>query len=191
MRSVEEVVKRCVCVEIVCQRLALEQQAGDVDDAEKLRADLALTAEKLDVTGAMMKAEKAVLEAAVGTLNLEDDGFSTFFADAAVLLWCLKRIDELPTVAELATETLNDVLASGFWSLGGKTILQAMHDATLRDRAELEGMLRLVSKATMKAHPNAPGTDVPPFTVLYVIPWILSVTHVWGKPVDAASVLPN
>src|SRR5580700_4498340 len=126
MRSVEEVVKRCVCVEIVCQRLALEQQAGDVDDAEKLREDLALTADKLDVSGVMTKAETAIVEAAVGTLDLEDEGFSTFFADAAVLLWCLKRVDELPTVDELATETLNDVLASGFWSLGGKTILQAM-----------------------------------------------------------------
>jgi hypothetical protein len=191
MRSVEEIVKRCVCVEIVCQRLALEQQAGEVDDAERLRADLVATAKKLDVMDAMVKTEKAVLQTPVGTLDLEDEGFSTFFADVAVLLWCLKRIDTLPTVAELATETLNDVLASGFWSLGGKTILQAMHDATLRERKELESMLTRVSKATLKAHPDAPSADVEPFTVLYVIPWILAATHPWGTPVEAASVLPN
>lgn len=139
----------------------------------------------------MTASEKAVLLAPVGTLNLEDEGFSTFFADVTVLLWCLGRIATLPTVAELATETLNDVLVSGFWSLGGKTILQAMHTARLRDKGELDAMLARVSKATMKAQPNPPGTDVPPFTVLYVIPWILSATHPWGKAVDVATVLPN
>jgi len=191
MRSVDEVVKRCVCVEIVCQRLALEQQAGEVDDADVMRRDLIATADKLDVADSMTKAEKAVLEAPIGSLDLEDDGFSTFFADATVLLWCLNRIKTLPTVAELATETLNDVLAAGFWSLGGKTILQAMHDAKLRSQAELGRALERVSKAMMKAQPNAPGTDNPPFTVLYVIPWILSITHPWGKPAELSAVLPN
>ncbi len=191
MRSLDEVVKRCVCVEIVCQRLALEQQASEVANADKMRDDLIATADKLDVADSLTKAEMAVLSSPLGSLDLDDDGFSTFFADAAVLLWCLKRIDTLPTVAELATETLNDVLAAGFWSLGGKTILQAMRDAKLRPQEELAQMLTRVSKAMMKAHPNAPKTDSPPFTVLYVIPWVLSVTHPWGKPVELSTVLPN
>jgi hypothetical protein len=191
MRSVQDVVKRCVCVEIVCQRLALEQQSEEVEDAEKMRADLVTSADKLDVLDAMTSTETAVLQAPLGSLDLEDEAFSMFFADAAVLLWCLNRIEALPTVAELASETLNDVLAAGFWSLGGSEILQAMYVAELRDLSDLQEMLSVVSNAVVKAQPNPPGTDVPPFTVLYVIPWILSTNHPWGKPIDLARALPN
>jgi hypothetical protein len=186
MRSVQEVVKRCVCIEIVCQRLALEQQVEEIKGADKMRADLVTSAEKLNVLDSMFQEERAILDAPLGTLDLEDEGFSVFFADAAVLLWCLGRIKTLPVVGDLETDVLNDVLAAGFWSLGGSEILQAMYLAELRDQAELKRMLSRVSKAV-----KARDTDSPPFTVLYVIPWILSATHPWGKPIELALALPN
>jgi hypothetical protein len=186
VRSVQEVVKRCVCVEIVCQRLALEQQAEEIKNADQMRADLLTSAEKLDVLDSMFEAERAILDAPLASLDLEDEGFSVFFADAAVLLWCLGRIKTLPVVGELETDVLNDVLATGFWSLGGGEILQAMYLAKLRDPVELKQMLSRVSKAV-----KARDTDSPPFTVLYVIPWILSGTHPWGRPIELALALPN
>ncbi len=189
LRNAIDVAKRCTCLEVLCQRIALEQQTEELgDEAQRLRDNLIAGIAAIDCEGFLFGTEADVLCAPLGEIDLEDEHFAAWFADVAVLAWCLGRIDELPTVDELMGEKLNEVLSRGFWASGdAAAIKDALAHAQLRPRAELERFLVDAARANaiaVSANPAVEHTELPPETVFYVMPWIFLPAWPWGKPCD-------
>jgi len=198
MRSAEQIAKRCTCLEVMCQRIALEEQRDELGKrAEAVRENLIAGIASVDCAAELVGDEADVLCAPLGAIGAADrDRVTTWSAEAAVLLWCLRRIDALPTVDDLSGDMLNDVLSRGFWASGDAAkIAKAIATAKTRSRAAIEGELARVAKEAaiaVSTNPDIAHTELPPVNVvLYVMPWVLFREWPWGKPHDVNTPPPG
>jgi hypothetical protein len=182
----------------MCQRIALEEQRDELGKrAETVRDNLIAGIASVDCAAELVGDEADVLCAPLGAINQADrDRVTTWSAEAAVLLWCLGRIDEIPSVDDLSGDALNDVLSRGFWASGNaQKISKAIASAKARSRESIEGELALVAKEAtiaLSANPDIAHTELPPVSVvLYVMPWVLFREWPWGKPHDITTPPPG
>jgi hypothetical protein len=182
----------------MCQRIALEEQRDELGKrAEAVRDNLIAGIASVDCASELVGDEADILCAALGDITQTDrDRVTTWAAEAAVLLWCLRRIEEIPSVDELSGDALNDVLSRGFWASGdAEKIASAIASAKARARDAIEGELaRVAREATIavSANPDIAHTELPPVNVvLYVMPWVLFREWPWGKPHDITTPAPG
>ncbi len=199
MRTPAQIAKRCTCLEVMCQRIALEEQRDELGSkgAETTRDNLIAGIASVDCAAELVGDEADVLCAPLGAIKVADrDRVTTWSAEAAVLLWCVGRIDEIPSVEDLSGDALNDVLSRGFWASGdAKTISKAIASAKTRSREAIESELALVAKEAtiaLSANPGIAHTELPPVSVvLYVMPWVLFREWPWGKSHDITTPPPG
>ncbi len=129
------VAKRCLGLELLAQRLAIEtDEASSVSEREAARA--AWAGRTADFGADLSASEAALMEKSVGSLVDDDldvlDGGATA---APVLLWALGRLSVRPTFETSIGEALEEAGLLGDGSvLGAKT---AVGDAKLRDESEI------------------------------------------------------
>lgn len=186
-RTAAQVAARCVCVEMVIERIALEQacEAGQMklDELEATRTNLLEVVTFLGLDDELTKDERAALERKGGTLD-DSEELSIVFADLPYLLWMLGRIPRLFSVADLEAQ-LPEIIERGLFRTGDRhDIKKAMDRATLRPAEEIDAQLDDIAKANglaIGARGEASRT-VPPGSVFYVLPWSRNSEWPWGEP---------
>jgi hypothetical protein len=166
MKSGVVVARRCLCLELLHQRLGLETDADtSAPEREVVRAAWHSRLAALGVEDALLAEERALLERPVGTLDENDlDDLEGRATGVIVFLWALGRTDTRPTFD--ATLELDTLLAeNGF--LGDGSIARANEAAgraTLRDEGTLRDALasfeRLRGKAKEPTDPERIMADV-------------------------------
>ena len=136
------VARRLLCLEVLFQRLGLEEAEDDIAAREKARAAWAGRLDDLGIAGDFVADERSFLEQPVGRLSEDDlDDLEGRVSGALVLLWALGRLDQKPTFA-MVTELEDHLEANGL--LGDGSIKQAKaaaETATLRPADELDAAL--------------------------------------------------
>jgi hypothetical protein len=144
-KDASQVAKRCLCLELLIQRVGLEVDDEDSPEArDGIRHAWVSRIPDLGLSEAFLAEERAVLERTVGDLDEDEvDELQGQASAALVLLWALGRLTDPPTVdsvielPDLIAE--HGVLGDGSIS-GAKT---AIANAKLRPDAELRAQLAL------------------------------------------------
>ena len=101
------VARRCLCLELLLQRLGLEVDDEDpVEEREGVRVAWLARVPDLGLGEALLADERAFLERRVDDLTAEEvDEIEGRVVGALVLLWALSRIGELPSSKMLGDAT--------------------------------------------------------------------------------------
>jgi hypothetical protein len=145
-----DVARRCLCLELLFQRYALETDDGaPTDERERARTMWLARAGDLGVGEALSTEERALLERPVETLSEDDlDDLYGRAAGSAVLLWAIGRIAERPTLASVEDAVAEHGLL-GDGSIGAARA--AAEESALRPEAELDAALASYRRLRGKA----------------------------------------
>ena len=144
--------RRCLCLELLHQRLLLEEADDAVEDRERARIAWLGRHDALGVSASLSDDERALLTAPVGTLD--DDALDDLHGratGAVVLLWALRRLDARPTFKTI--EAMEETLAvHGLLGDGSVSRARAAAEgARLRDDGEREEAWNAYAKSRGKA----------------------------------------
>lgn len=188
MRSPGEVARRALCLELLTQRFMIEAQASELGaaQAQEFVDGLGLAVAEAELDPVITESEQDHLLRAVGALDVADSWWDAHFADLAVLLYALGRVPELPTVARISSH-MQEFLARGFLAASDgdmEACVKLLDAAELRPEEELVATLEraVEENEPFIANETVPGRDLPPATVLYVLPWLLDPAWPWGRP---------
>lgn len=153
LRAPRSVAARCLCTELLLQRLGLEAEGeDDVATREAIRRAWAARLPDLGLDVDILPRERALLEAPVGTLDedAKDDLLGRASA-GLVLLWALGRLEQRPGAA--AVDELESLLTEhGLLGDGSiKEARAAADGAELRDASELEDAAAAYERARGKS----------------------------------------
>jgi hypothetical protein len=175
VRRAIEVARRCLCLELLAQRLALE-----TDDAEPaaardgIRASWLARLGDLDVAEVLLAEERALLERPVGDLSEADvDDIDGRASGALVLLWALGRLDSRPSIAtvDAIAETLEERGLLGDGSIRGARAAAA--GAALRPPEVLDEALGAYLRRRGKAREVSDPERVFAEVAAHHLTWIL------------------
>lgn len=166
--------RRLLCLELLFQRLGLEEADDDAAAREKARAAWAARLDDLGVSGDLLAAERAFLERPVGALSEDDlDDLEGRVSGALVLLWALGRLEGRPTFATVTA--LEDHLeAHGLLGDGSvKRARAAAESAELRSADDLDAALGTYLKARGKAKEIVDPEKIVAAVGAHHLTWIL------------------
>lgn len=168
------VARRLLCLELLFQRLGLEEADDDAAAREKARAAWAGRLEDLGVAGDLLADERGFLERPVGGMSEDDlDDLEGRVSGALVLLWALGRLDQRPTFATV-TALEEHLEAHGLLGDGSvKRAKAAAESATLRPAEELDTALGTYLKARGKAKEIADPEKIVAAVGAHHLTWIL------------------
>lgn len=128
-KDAADVARRCLCLELLLQRLALEVDEEDTKDSlEKVRLGWLRAATDLGLDGVLLPDERGYLERPVGSLGEDDrDDVHGRATAALVLLWALGNLPERPLLAHVH-DALD--LVSGHGVLGDGSVSGAKENVT-------------------------------------------------------------
>jgi len=175
MKSAVAVARRCVCLELLHQRLGLEtdREAG-VDERETVRAAWAARLERLALEGELLPEERTFLERPVGSLSEDDlDDLEGRATGAIVFLWALGRTEMRPTYE--ASLSLDETLATG-GLLGDGSIAranEAIANATLRDAIAISEALATFERLRGKAKEPTEPDRIMAGVAAHHLAWVL------------------
>lgn len=168
------VARRLLCLELLFQRLGLEEAEDDIAAREKARAAWAGRLDDLGIAGEFVADERSFLEQPVGRLSEDDLGdLEGRVSGALVLLWALGRLEQRPTFA-MVTELEDHLEAHGL--LGDGSIKQAKaaaDGAKLRPADELDAALGTYLKTRGKAKEIADPEKIVAAVGAHHLTWIL------------------
>ena len=172
------VAQRCLCLELLFQRLALESDDEEpVANREKARAMWLSRLGDLGIDDALSDEERALLDTPVGALSEDDlddlDGRTT---GALVLAWALGRIDARPTFA--STNAIAETLADhGLLGDGSITRARAAAGgARLRPDDEIEAARAAYERTRGKAREVADPEKIFAEIAAHHLDWVLDDT---------------
>ncbi len=148
-RDASDVAKRCLCIELLLQRLGLEIDEDDpVAERDAVRNAWLSRLGQLGIDEALLADERALLERKVGELTeAECDDIEGRVIHGLALLWALGRIPAPPAADTLGEATAivaeHGILGDGSIP-GAKATLAA---AKLRQETELAAALADAAKA--------------------------------------------
>lgn len=147
-----EVARRLLCLELLFQRLGLEEAEDEKEAREKARGAWVSRIDDLGIASELLADERAMLEKPVGDLSEDDlDDLEGRVSGALVLLWALGRLDARPTFAAV-TELETHLAERGLLGDGSvKAAKAAAESAKLRSADELDGALGTYLKVRGKA----------------------------------------
>jgi hypothetical protein len=175
MKSAVAVARRCLCLELLHQRLGLETEADTPQsEREAVRVAWRSRLAGLGVEPTLLEEERRLLEAPVGTLDENDlddlDGRAT---GALVFLWALARTDTRPTYA--ATLDRESLLADA-GLLGDGSIARASaasESAKLRDEQELTDALTIFERLRGKSKDPSEPEKIMAGIAAHHLAWVL------------------
>ena len=149
LKNATDVAKRCLCLELLLQRLGLEIDEEDpVAERDAVRRAWVSRLGQLGLEDAILADERALLERDVGDLTeAECDDIEGRVIGALVFLWSLSRLGGRPTAAILGAATR---LMAEHGVLGDGSIPEAkaaIGSVQLRPESELRDALALYSAA--------------------------------------------
>jgi len=167
LKTATDVAKRCLCLELLLQRLGLEIDEEDpVAERDAVRRAWVSRLGQLGLEEAILADERALLERSVGDLTDEEcDDIEGRVIGALVLLWSLSRLGGRPTSAILGVATR---LMAEHGVLGDGSIPEAkatIGSVRLRPETELREALAAYTKARGASPPESaeePGAGPPP-----------------------------
>ena len=168
------VARRLLCLELLFQRLGLEEADDDVDAREKARAAWASRLADLGIADEVLADERSFLERPVGGLSEDDlDDLEGRVSGALVLLWALGRLETRPTFATV-TELEGHLEAHGLLGDGSvKRAREAIDTVALRPADELDAALGAYLKARGKAKEIADPEKIVAAVGAHHLTWIL------------------
>jgi hypothetical protein len=196
MRTALSVAKRALALELLWQRIVLEHQSAELapEDANDAYQGLLYAVQELGLADAFATFfagdEMSLLRAPLGELPEDAPIFDLAGADLSLVLWCLGRVPQLYTVAQLRDGAVTEVMEAGFLARSNGDLEAAaaeLREASLRDADEIEAHLGDVARANAllaTAEPDSGAGTVPPISAFYILPWILSESHPWGVPCE-------
>lgn len=168
------VARRLLCLELLFQRLGLEEAEDDKEAREKARAAWASRIADLGISGELLADERALLERPVGALGEDDlDDLEGRVSGALVLLWALGRLEARPTFATV-TALEEHLEAKGL--LGDGSVKQAnaaAEAAELRPAEELDAALGAYLKTRGKAKEIVEPEKIVAAVGAHHLTWIL------------------
>jgi hypothetical protein len=147
LKNATDVAKRCLCLELLLQRLGLEIDEEDpVAERDAVRRAWVSRLGQLGLEEAILTDERALLERSVGELSeTECDDIEGRVIGALVLLWSVSRLGGRPTAAILGVATR---LMAEHGVLGDGSIPEAkatIGNVQLRAESELQEALAAYS----------------------------------------------
>lgn len=173
-----QVARRCLCLEVLFQRLALETDDEEpVADREKARAMWLARLGDLGIDEELLDDERALLERPVGELSEDDlDDLDGRASGALVLAWALGLVEARPTFA--ATSALAETLAE-HGLLGDGSIARAKaaaESARLRADAEIEAARSAYERTRGKAREVTDAEKIFAEVAAHHLDWVLDDT---------------
>lgn len=175
MKDPIAVARRCLCLELLHQRLGLETDEDDAAaDRESVRRAWVSRLGALQLEAALLPDERALLERPVGELD-EDalDDLEGRATGALVFLWALARITVRPSFAAL--EKLEELLAE-HGLLGDGSISKAnaaAESAALRSESELRDALAAFERTRGKAKEPTDPEKIVAGIAAHHLAWVL------------------
>jgi hypothetical protein len=125
-KEAADVARRCLCLELLLQRLALEIDEEETKDSlEKIRLGWLGHTTELGVDDVLLPDERAYLERPVGTLDEDErDDIHGRTTAALVLLWTLGSLPERPMLAHVH-DALDLVTSHGLLGEGSVSAAKA------------------------------------------------------------------
>ena len=157
-RNSADVAKRCLCLELLLQRLGLEVDDEDAEaERDAVRRAWLSRLGQLGLDDAILADERALLERPVGELSEEEcDDIEGRVIGALVLLWAMGRLGARPTAQTLGIATRliaeHGILGDGSIPEAKKTI----EAVQLRPLTDLEAAAETYGKAAADAKPDDP-----------------------------------
>lgn len=155
-RDASDVAKRCLCFELLWQRLGLEIDEEDSStERDEVRKKWLSRTGDLALSDVLLQEERALLERPVGTLSEDDlDDLQGRAVAALFLLWALGRLAARPSVDSFrdAAELIADHGLLGDGSIAGAN--RAVERAELLPKEDLVAALE-----TYQAKRPAPDAD--------------------------------
>jgi hypothetical protein len=157
-RDASDVAKRCLCIELLLQRLGLEIDEDDpVVERDAVRRAWLSRLGQLGIDQALLGEERALLERSIGELTeAECDEIEARVISGLALLWALGRIPSPPDAAMLGDATMliaeHGVLGDGSISAAKATV----ESVKLRPDAELDAALAAYAKTKEESFLGGP-----------------------------------
>lgn len=151
-KEASEVAKRCLCLELLLQRLGLDIDEDDpAAERDAVRQAWLARVGDLGLETILHPEERAFLERPAGSLTeAETDDIEGRVIGALVLLWALKRLEARPSAALLGEATVligeHGILGDGSISAANATVAAA----ELRPESELREALAAYTTTTSK-----------------------------------------
>ncbi|MBX3219515.1 MAG: hypothetical protein KF795_03280 [Labilithrix sp.] len=170
-----DVARRCLCLELLLQRLGLETDTDDpAAERDEVRRRWVSRLGDLALEAALLPDERALLERPVGALTEDDlDDLHGRASGALVLLWSLGRIATRPSFG--AVGELESIVAE-HGLLGTGSIARANESAAgalLRPEAELREALAAYGKTRGKAREPSDPEKIVAAVGAHHLEWIL------------------
>jgi Domain of unknown function (DUF4272) len=170
-----DVARRCLCLELLLQRLGLETDTEDsVEEREGVRRMWLSRLGDLSLESVLVPGERALLERAVGEMSEDElDDLHGRASGAVVLLWALGRLPARPTFA--AVSDMESVVGE-HGLLGAGSITRAnetVASATLRPEAELREALAAYGRTRGKAREPSEPEKIVAGVAAHHLDWIL------------------
>ena len=175
VRDAASVARRCICLEVLLQRLGLELDADDpVAERESVRGMWMQRLGDLGVEASLLTEERALLERPVGSLTEDElDDVHGRATGALILLWALGRLGARPTFAEV--DAMADLLADsgmlGDGSVSGAR--EAIGGAQLRPADELRAGLSAYERTRGKAREPSEPEKIFALVAAHHLAWVL------------------
>lgn len=174
-RDAAFVARRCLCLEVLLQRLGLETDTDDpVTTREEVRRTWLSRLGDLELTDVFLPDERGLLERPVSDLSEDElDELHGRASGTVVLLWALGRLPERPTRATF--DDMESVIAE-HGILGAGSISRANETVSvlaLRPEEELRGALSVYEKARGKAREPSEPEKIIAGIAAHHLEWIL------------------
>lgn len=174
LRPAVEVARRCLCFELMLQRLGLETDDDPASERESVRAMWWERLGRLGVEGTLTERERSLLARPVGELTEDDlDDLHGRASGALVLLWALGRFPTRPNLD--AVDELGELLAR-HGLLGDGSVSRAVAEveaAKLRSNEELEAAHAAYAQKRGKSKELADGEKIVAAVALHHLEWVL------------------
>ena len=174
-KDAAEVAKRCLCLELLLQRLGLELDEEDpVVERDAVRLAWISRLGQLGLEEVLLPGERAFLERPVGDLNEDEtDEIEGQVISSLILLWAMSRLGGRPSAAILGKAT--DVVAEhgilGDGSIpGAKAAITAV---ALRPESELRDALVAYVKTQKEGNDPAAPEQMVAGIAVHALAWVL------------------
>ena len=177
LKDATDVAKRCLCLELLLQRLGLEIDDEDpVTERDAVRRAWVSRLGQLGLEEAIAADERELLERSVGGLSEDEcDDIEGRVIGALVLLWSLERLTERPSAAMLGEATTlmaeHGVLGDGSIP-AAKATLGSVH---LREESDLRAALAAYTATRGEAGIATPADQEPMVAAIAVesLTWVI------------------
>jgi hypothetical protein len=174
-RDAVDVARRCLCLELLLQRLGLETDTEDpTAERDDVRRKWLSRLGDLGLESVILPGELALLERPVGEMSEEElDDLHGRATGALVLLWALGRASPRPSFS--ASEEMASIIGD-HGLLGEGSIARAKASAasaTLRPETELHEALSAYGRTRGKAREPSEPEKIFAFVAAHHLEWVL------------------